>query len=91
MSGRLRSLLGGRGGTGTPAAARAPLGLLDLLREGPAPLAPGGAARADAVELRIGIVIPPFRKRVFPIGRPLSTAEPPRRASLCLPLRKSLA
>ena len=59
LGSRLRRRLGGE--PEAPTAARPPHGLLDLLREGPAPLEPGGAARADAESLRLAIVIPPFR------------------------------
>lgn len=40
----------------------APLGLLDVLREGPAPLSGGGPGRARADRLRVAVVIPSFRR-----------------------------
>ena len=43
-------------------AVEAPLVLLDILRDGPAPLTGAGPARAGADRLRVAVVIPPFRR-----------------------------
>ena len=40
----------------------APLGLLDVLRDGAAPLSGEGPGRSDADGLRVAIVIPTFRR-----------------------------
>ena len=45
-----------------PLAVRAPPALLDVAREGAAPLAPGGAERARAERLDIAVVVPSFRR-----------------------------
>lgn len=51
-------------GRDKPAAVsvEAPLALLDVLRDGPAPLSGEGPARAGADRLRVAIVIPSFRR-----------------------------
>ncbi len=43
-------------------AVEAPLRLLDVLRDGPAPLSGDGPARAQADRLRVAVVIPSFRR-----------------------------
>ncbi len=43
-------------------SVEAPLALLDVLRDGPAPLDGRGTARAQAERLRVAVVIPSFRR-----------------------------
>ena len=55
--------LAGRDRPATVAVAvEAPLALLDILRNGPAPLTGAGPARVGADRLRVAMVIPPFRR-----------------------------
>ncbi len=46
----------------TTVSVEAPLRLLDVLRDGPAPLSGDGPARAQTDRLRVAVVIPPFRR-----------------------------
>ena len=43
-------------------SVEAPLALLDVLRDGPAPLSGDGPSRAQADRLRVAVVIPSFRR-----------------------------
>jgi O-antigen biosynthesis protein len=54
------SPLGRRRGRSAPLRVRLPLALLDVLRDGPAPLAPGGDP--GAASLDVAVVIPQFRR-----------------------------
>ena len=55
--------LGGRGrGRRPPRRVRVPAGLLDVLRDGPAPLAALPEGAADGGPLRVGVVVPQFRR-----------------------------
>jgi O-antigen biosynthesis protein len=46
----------------TSVRVEAPLALLDVLRDGPAPLNGAGPARAGAARLRVGVLVPSFRR-----------------------------
>lgn len=61
MSPGLRRLVG-RGGPSGPLRVFVPEALLEVLRESPAPLEPGGAEAAGADRLRVAITIPTFRR-----------------------------
>ncbi len=45
-----------------PVALEVPLKLLDVLRDGPAPLTGEGPVRAEAARLRVAVVLPSFRR-----------------------------
>jgi O-antigen biosynthesis protein len=45
-----------------PLRVGAPVGLLDVLRDGPEALKPGGADRADARSISVAIIVPQFRR-----------------------------
>jgi glycosyltransferase involved in cell wall biosynthesis len=45
-----------------PLAVASPAGLLEVLRDGPAALAPGGTKRSEAESLSLAFVVPPFRR-----------------------------
>ena len=51
-----------RGGAPKPLRVRAPYELLDVLRDGPAPLVGGAAAVAEAPSLDVAVVLPQFRR-----------------------------
>jgi len=59
VSPSLRGLLGR--GAPEPQRAAAPAGLLDVLRSGPVPVAPGAREALAAERLHVGVVVPQFR------------------------------
>lgn len=61
MSPGLRRLVG-RGGPAGPLRVFVPQALLEVVRDGPAPLQPGGPQAAQRDRLRLAVVIPTFRR-----------------------------